>query len=204
MTKSLNEIKHLFENKSYLIRGEFINEYDFNDDYFEYYRKFIIDSKELSDHLYLSDLIDLSGWLGIYDEELQHRWFSYLFDRKHYVVKLAVLNYFIYCKEIKLGNLYEEKLKNLLSDRLLQIVRAQILFNLFSLNAKESELYVDQLIYLLSHTNDWRIYYRILSNIKEVEIEDNYKKAICSEFASLANQSKLNVDALSLFKEVCK
>jgi hypothetical protein len=204
MMKSLKEIKHLFENKSFLIRGEFINDYDFDDDYYEYYRKFILNVKGIYNHLYLSDLIDLSGWLGIYDKVLQVRWFSYLFESKHYIIKLAVLDYFKYCEKKKIGKLYEKKLKILLGNRLLQIVRAQVLFNLICLDSKESGSYIKELISLLSHVNDWRIYYRILNNLKEVEINDKYKKAICSQFANIANEGKLNEDALSLFKDVCR
>src|SRR3954470_21418701 len=109
MEKSFIEIKQLFQNKSYLVRGEFINEYDFDDDYYEYYRQFILNAKGVRDHLYLSDLIDLSGWLGIYDEPLQARWFSYLFKPNHYVVKLAVLDYFKFCEKKKNGMSYEKK-----------------------------------------------------------------------------------------------
>ena len=120
--RSLNEIKSLFEHKSYLVRGEFINDYDFDDDHFEYYHKFILNAKGISNHLYLSDLIDLSGYLGIKDKVLQRRWFSYLFQPKHYVVILAVLDYFARFENNGLGNAYEKKLKSLLKSRQLHIV----------------------------------------------------------------------------------
>jgi hypothetical protein len=202
MKKPLDEIKQLFENKSYLIRGEFINDYDFDDDYHEYYRQFILNAKSIRNHLYLSDLIDLSGWLGLYDEALQIRWFSYLFKPNHYVVKLAVLDYFKYCEKKKAGLSYEKKLKALLKERLLQIVRAQVLFNLIRLNTKESMEFVDDLNALLSRTNDWRIYYRIMNNLKEVRINNKYKQAILRELTISVKEGKLNKEMVRLLEEV--
>lgn len=200
--KSLNEIKLLFENKSYLIRSEFINEYDFDDDYYEYYRKHILGAKRIYNHLYLSDLIDLSGWLDIYDKKLQARWFSFLFSHKHYVVKLAVLDYFKFCKKKKLGKLYEKKLKDLLENRLLQIVRVQVLFNLICLNTKDSGNYVNEMTSFLSHSSDWRVYYRILNNLKEIEINAKYKAAICNQLIEIANEGKLDKEILDMLRHV--
>ena len=202
MKKTLDEIKQLFENKSYLIRSEFINDYEFDDDYYEYYRQFILNAKSIRNHLYLSDLIDLSGWLGIYDEALQIRWFSYLFKRNHYVVKLAVLDYFKFFEKKKAGIPYEKKLKALLKERLLQIVRAQVLFNLICLNTKESMRLVDDLNAMLSKTNDWRIYYRILNNIKEVRINNKYKQAILRQLTIIGKEGKLNREMVRFLNEV--
>lgn len=39
---TFEEIKKKFENKDYFIRSNFIDEYDFNDDFIDYYKSFII------------------------------------------------------------------------------------------------------------------------------------------------------------------
>ena len=40
--KTFEEVKAQFENRSFLVRSDFINEYDFKDDYFEYYHDVIV------------------------------------------------------------------------------------------------------------------------------------------------------------------
>lgn len=173
--KTLEDVKALFENRSYAVRSEFINDYDFNDEYFDYYKSFILDANNIKDIFYLSDLIDLSGWLKIYDLTLQNRWLNCLLKPSHYLVKLAVLDYFKFCNKEVASPSYETSLKQLLKRNSSTIVKNQILFNLLIFNLHESELYKDALKLSLSKTKDWRSIYRTLSDLKEIEINHNYR-----------------------------
>lgn len=201
--KSFKEIKRLFENRDYFVRSEFINEYDFSDRYFGYYRKFILGADNIKGHLYLSDLIDLSGWLGIYDKKLRDRWLSYLFEPKHYIVKLAVLDYFKFCNKKILDSKYERKLKMLLGRKLQSIIRCQALFNLISYNPKTNWKYVEILNVRLAGAKDWKIFHRIINNIKEVEIDSKAKAAICNHLKELSTKIELGSDTLKLLEDAC-
>jgi hypothetical protein len=201
--KPLEEIKLLFENKNYAVRSDFINEYDFNDEYLSYYRKFICNAKNIRNHLYLSDLIDLSGWLNIYDKEVRDRWFSYLFEDRHYIIKLAVLDYFKFCPMKLLVPSYEKKLNLLLLRRLSSILRNQILFNLVCLNSEKVSDYIGKFKSSLAATKDWRSIYRTLNNIKEVGIEKSHKSIICNHIVELSSKRDFGESARKLLEEVC-
>lgn len=183
--KSLNEIKALFENKDYGIRSDFINDYDFKDEFREYYLHFILKSKHVKDHLYLSDLIDLSSWMKFYDIKIRKRWFSYLFEKKHFIVKLAVLDYFKYSKEELLFGNYEQKLNTLLKGKLPSILRNQILLNLICLNSSSGNKYLSMLLESLSKTKDWRSIYRTLINLNEIGRLKKHKKLIINHIKGL-------------------
>lgn len=201
--KNLEEIRAMFEHKKYDVRSDFIDEYDFNDKYLEYYRNFIIDNVEVVDNLYLSDLIDLAGWLNIYDIQLRERWFSFLFKKKHYIVKLSVLDYFKFCPKKLLPPLYEFELNNLLKDRTLAIIRNQIYFNLICLNSKKNETYIKGLKKSLDRTNDWRSIYRTLKNIKELKVKKSYKLALCDYIKVLVSKNDFGDGVEQLLQEVC-
>jgi hypothetical protein len=173
--KSFEEIKYHFENKSYDIRSDFINEYHFKDDYYNYYKEFILNSQKIKNHLYLSDLIDLSSYLGIYDIKLRNRLFSYLLSNSHYIVKLAVLDYFIKCKKNLLVPRYENELNKLLNSERKAIVRNQILINLISLNSEKQNLYFQNLCNSIIRTEDWRSIYRIINSFLEFKDLKKFK-----------------------------
>lgn len=202
--RKLEEIKLLFEHKNYAVRSDFIDEYNFKDKYLEYYRQFILNAKNVKDHMYLSDLIDLSGWLNIYDKELRDRWFSYLFANQHYLVKLAVLDYFKYSKAEFIGSSYEKKLSQLLGKKMFLILRSQILFNLICLNTKKCDLYIEALKKVLTNTVDWKIVHRTLTNIKGVKIRKKSRLKICSHIKSLAQKRTFVERTENLLREVCE
>jgi hypothetical protein len=179
--KTLEEVKTLFEHKSFLVRSDFINEYDFNDDYFEYYRNFIIEARDVKDHMYLSDLMDLAGFLDIYDEELRMRYYKCLFSKQHYLVKLAVLDYFKHCKKELLPVSYEADLTLFVKKRAYPILKAQTLFNLICFGSTEVRVYLNQLNELLAKCDDWRAFYRIIMNIRHVKVDDWVKESICEQ-----------------------
>ncbi|WP_157963102.1 hypothetical protein [Chitinophaga deserti] len=200
----LQNVKAQFEHKSYAVRSDFIDEYDFNDDHHQYYRDFILNkSQHIKDHIYLSDLIDLSGWLNIYEVELQLRWFQLLNEKVHYVIKLAVLDYFKYCDKDVVFDGYGEQLWMLLKKRQLPIVKNQILYNLLLLDSIYAEAAVVDLIASLNSTNDWRSFYRVLSNLEDVPVDENTKSKICRSIYAISKQRDLREGTMEMLKKIC-
>jgi len=202
--KKLEEIKMLFENRNYSVRSDFINEYDFNDDYYEYYHQFLLNTEFIKDRFYLSDLIDLTGWLNIYDVKIMKRYYSYLFKQNHYLVKLAVLDYFKYCSEDLLFANYEQDLNGMLQERLSSILRSQVLINLLILNTKDGPQYLKSLISLFEHNNDWKVIHRLLNNLKEVQLRLEYSSSICKELIKKSQTVELGTSTKSLLIDVCE
>lgn len=200
--KTLEEIKILFENRSYDVRSDFINEYDFEDEYLDYYRQFIINARNIKDHLYLSDLIDLAGTLGFYEKELRDRYYSYLFDKRHYLVKIAVLDYFNYCRLELLPSSYENDLNLLSHKNVISLVKTQLLFNLIRLNSDRKEIYKEHLKKSLNNSNDWRAFYRILMNIKQVKIDNTDKIIIYDHIRIMSLKKDLGEGTEILLKEL--
>jgi len=200
--KTLEEVKSLFEHKSYDVRSDFINEYDFKDDHFEYYRQFIMAATNVRDHLYLSDLMDLAGSLNIYDKELRDRYYSYLFTRQHSIVKLAALDYFKYCSKELLPITYEQDLVSLLRRRASDILKNQTQCNLVLINTKKKEEYLLQLLETLTRTNDWRSIYRVLMNLKYCEFDSKDKLNIYNHIAELARKKDFGKGVEGLLKEM--
>ncbi|SHM14762.1 hypothetical protein [Chitinophaga sp. CF418] len=200
--KTLAEVKSLFEHKSYDVRSDFINEYDFKDDHFEYYRQFIMTATTVRDHLYLSDLIDLAGWLNINDKELRDRYYNYLFTRQHYVVKLAALDYFKHCSKELLPATYEQDLASLSHKRTSDILRNQIQCNLVLINTEKKDLYLLQLLEMLTRTNDWRSCYRVLMNLKYCRFDSKDKLVIYDHISELAGKKNLGEGVEGLLKEM--
>ncbi|NML38406.1 hypothetical protein HHL17_14455 [Chitinophaga sp. G-6-1-13] len=202
--KKLEEIKILFENRSYSVRSDFINDYDFNDDYYEYYHQFLLNAESIKDRFYLSDLIDLTGWLDIYDMKIMERYYSYLFSQNHYLIKLAVLDYFKYCNKDLPFPSYEKDLNAILQERLPSILRCQVLINLLILDTKDAPQYIKSLISLLEHNNDWKVIHRLLNNLKEVQLRLEYSSCICKELVKKSQIVELGASTKSLPIDVCK
>lgn len=201
--KTLEEVKTLFENRSFLVRSDFINEYDFKDDYFEYYHNVIVRAKDVKDRMYLSDLIDLAGYLNIYDEELRSRYYEYLFAKQHFLVKLAVLDYFKHCKKELLPVSYEGDLNLIVRKRAHLILKAQALFNLICLGSAEAEFYLNQLYALFEKCDDWRVFYRILMNMRYVTIDSRIKASILGKIVLISKERELGEGVAGLIKEEC-
>lgn len=160
--KDLNQIKFHFEHPSFAHRVDFIDEYDFQDNYFDYYLAFLKDMRDVKDHLYLSELIDLAAYLDIYDEELYERYVNYLHVKQHYIVKLAVLDYLMDCEIFYNKKDSEQRMLQALDKSHFFIVKNQILTNLVALS-NSNEKYIQLLVDSLDKTKDWRSIYRVIS-----------------------------------------
>jgi hypothetical protein len=200
--KNLSEIQYFFEHKDFDVRSDFINDYDFSDRYQSYYRNFIEKTK-VKDPLYLSDLIDLSAWLGFYNIEIREKWFACLFKPQHYTVKLAALDYFKVCKKALLPSGYEDKLLNILSSgRVGKLLQNQILINLICLNSRRQILYTNTLIDSLSRTKDWRSIYRTLINLKELDCLARHKAVILSHIRRLHKERNFGAGVQILLRKI--
>ncbi len=162
--RSLDEIKASFQHKNYGLRSDFIEEYDFQDNYRDYYHDFILKQDQIKNPIYLSDLIDLAAALEFQDETLIKRYRMYLLNRQHYIVKLAVLDYFFEIPDImKVYSKYEEELNKLLKGKLFAVLRNQILINLIKIASDQNRDYYLTLLYnSLKQMHDWRSIYRTL------------------------------------------
>lgn len=173
--KSLEEIKADFEHVSYDHRIDFIDSYDFNDDFIEYYRSFIIAASDIKYPLYLSELIDLARWLRIFEPKLYERYFMYLFQKRHYLVKLASLDYLLDARQFYTDAESEKKISQLLKTKLPRLVRNQAYLNLLALNSSNSRHYFEQLRKSLIATTDWRSIVRVLNMVASVPALTPYR-----------------------------
>jgi hypothetical protein len=157
-------IRKKFEAKEYFARMDFIDNYDFKDDYHEYYRKFIFDAiLKVKDGLYLSDLIELANHLDFFDMEMCVRIQNLLFQKQALVVKICVIDYLeMWLRHSNDFNAFESLFKPLLLTKLHELLRNQILLNLLKYSNLEKEYYFEQLISSIEKTEDWRSIHRTL------------------------------------------
>lgn len=188
----LSEIKLLLNNKKYIIRSEFMREYDFEDEYLDYYRKFILENINSTNCMFLTDLIYLASKINFNTPELQNTFKNLLLNDSRFLVKLAVLDYWVELETKYLPKHYEETLLKLLKKRNYKIVTNQIYFNLFILNNSSINIYFENLIECLKNTNDWKSIYRILFNFKYVSSSHflNYKAQIIKLIKRLHQEKK--------------
>ena len=160
---TLEEIKFFFEHKSVQKRIDFMEEYDFDDDYLSYYQEFLIENKEESDIDYLVCLIELAEDLEIYDEILLEKYVGYLKSKKSIYLKLTILDYFINFpleEKQKIG--LEEQLKSQLKTQNI-ILKNQVFLNLIALKTIDCSKYKMQFFQSLLQTDDYKSLIRVVS-----------------------------------------
>ena len=160
------EIIKKFEKLSLSEKIDFLEDYDIANDfknrcYFINFIKNVVDNK---DYWFLSLVVDLASDLQINDDDLFKKYFDYLFDSVHYLLKLSVLDfqletYHLYYPRKKSLFIKLEELLNKKNERL--IIKNQILLNLM-LYRKENRLrYQIILIENLKRTSDYRSHLRV-------------------------------------------
>lgn len=161
---TVEEIKLFFEHKPIQKRIDFIEEYDFNDDYLSYYQEFLIENKEESDIDYLVCLIELAEDLEIYNEFLLEKYIGYLKSKKSIYLKLTILDYFIdFPLEEKQKIGLEEPLKSQLKTQNI-ILKNQIFLNLIALKTIDCSKYKMQFFQSLLQTDDYKSLIRVVNN----------------------------------------
>lgn len=160
------EIIKKFEKLSLSEKIDFLEDYDIANDfknrhYFINFIKNVVDNK---DYWFLSLVVDLASDLQINDDDLFKKYFDYLFDSVHYLLKLSVLDfqletYHLHYPRKKSLFIKLEELLNKKNERL--IIKNQILLNLM-LYRKENRLrYQMILIENLKRTSDYRSHLRV-------------------------------------------
>lgn len=164
---TLEEVKNKLEDKNIFQRIDFIDQYDFNDSYKEYYIDFLLSNKIEKNYLYLSRLIDLAAFLKIKNEGILFKYMKYLIQPNHYIVKLSVLDFLI-----DSDSLYEEYSEKLMEMKLLltrkresKIVKNQILFNLLLIDRTNDNSYYESILHSLKETSDHRSLIRTINNL---------------------------------------
>jgi hypothetical protein len=173
--RNIEQIKADFEHTSYDHRIDFIDSYDFNDNFIEYYKSFIASASNIKDPLYLSELIDLARWLNLFEPILYKRYFAYLFQKRHYLVKLASLDYLLDAKQFYADPTSERKICRFLETRVQRILRNQAYLNLLALNTANNNDYLKRLKKSLNETSDWRSVYRVTNTIASVSKLAQYR-----------------------------
>jgi hypothetical protein len=132
----LEEVKYFFEHKSYEVRQDFMEFYHFNDNYYNYYKEFIINFEKTNNVLYFTDLIELAIDLQIVDDRLFSKYFDLLNQKSHYLTKIYILKYFLELIHLykTRNNELNELYQNLIHTYQIRGVKLDILLNLMHLH----------------------------------------------------------------------
>ncbi|AXP80304.1 hypothetical protein CJ739_1213 [Mariniflexile rhizosphaerae] len=172
-----------FEKLSMDDKIDFIEDYDIVNDLSNrpYFIKFIKNNSNSKDYWFSSILIELASEIRVDDLELFNTYFKFLFESKHYFIKLSVLDFQIETYDIyydKFKNTYH-KLEEILdkkNERL--IVKNQILLNLMIYSKEKRLKYLYQLLDNLKRTSDYRSHLRVYNTF----INYNYYNFITPDF----------------------
>ena len=163
--KSFEEIKCLFENRSYFVRWQFLNEYHFNDNYHDYYVDFICkNALFLKNDNYLSDLVCFTIDFNIFDSVIIDIWYQILKESTSAIVVLSILDYFNLCALAKLPKDYASTLLAMADKHRRRLLKNQVYINLLLLNEAD-EKYKNLLTESLNKTKDYRSILRVISTL---------------------------------------
>ena len=181
-TKSFEEIKYNFENRSYFIRSEFMNTLNAKDNAYLIYYVYFINKNvvRIKNQSYLSDLICFTIDLNIFQDEIIRIWYCLLQNNTNTIVLLSLLDYFNLCSLKKLPKDYERILFKLFKERKKIIIKNQVLINLLLINEFNEE-YKELLLCSLKKTKDYKSILRVIStfqNFNSPKIIGEIKKLI--------------------------
>ena len=187
---SFIEIQKRFENRSFFVRSQFLEEFDFSHNYKEYFIDFISKNAMHIRHPgYLSDLVCYTLDQNFLDLEIVSIWYEILKKNKSAVVILCILDYFNHCAIEDLPLDYVQTLTELSQIHRRRILINQIYINLISFD-ESNENYKKLLLNSLKRTKDYRSLLRVLSTLALL----NSEELVCE----IKNQLKtLNLDFLS-------
>lgn len=200
-------IKSQFECKDFYYRVTFMEEYHFNDAYFEYYKNFILNyAAKTKKFVYLSDLIDLANDLSIYDTTLIERYKQFLLNPHSLIVKLSCIDYLLEAHKEGKMNEIEDILRLALKSTNSELLKSKILISILSISFNQDDF--DKLISLLSNAKNWRTPTRMLSiltvsdsnisierkqQLVHVMLKANAKKDYGEGFREAFNELPLNL-----------
>lgn len=163
--RSFEEIKSLFEHRSYFVRGQFMEDYHFEDDYRSYYVRYILDNAaRIKSSGYLSDLICFTIDHSIFDKGVVRLWWEFLQTSRKAVVLLCALYYFNVCPLSALPKGYAGALRHLVNTHRRYLILNQLYLNLL-ISDETNEEYCALLFRSLTKTKDSRSILRIIANL---------------------------------------
>ncbi len=199
---SLESIKSQFEHKSFSVRSDFIQDYDFKDSFRDYYLAFIRKAVvNVKTPLYLSDLIDLSSYLGIEDSTIVQIYADYCLNHKSLLVRISCMDYFIE------SNIYYQEELELTQALLMRLSHTDLSFLeknmilLMLLAREDSGEYLNMFCSSLQKTDDWRSFHRTLLVCLRCSKLIKYHGKI-AETISSADTSILSADILSMLDDL--
>lgn len=182
-----------FENLSLTEKIDFLEEYDVTDDFEnrDYFVRFVKNADNYTDYWLLSLLVDLASDLQINDDKLFKRYFDYLFNSVHYLLKLSVLDF-----QLETYHLYYPKKKSLFIqlERILKkrnerlIVKNQILLNLMVYKKENQLRYQIELLDNLERTSDYRSHLRVYNAFMNYSFFDFITKDYISRIISVTEK----------------
>ncbi len=196
-----------FEKLSIDDKIDFLEDYDVVNDLENrpYFLRFIKNNSNSKDYWFSSILIDLASELRINDLNLFNTYFNYLFESKHYHIKLSVLDfqietYDLYYEESKEAYLKLEELLNKKNERLL--VKNQVLLNLM-IYCKENRLkYLSQLINNLKRTSDYRSHLRVYNTFINYDYYNFITPDFLEQLFSISERKSLGKSVSNKIREL--
>ncbi len=173
MTLDLVEIRSYLESSSIKKRKNFIENYDFEDNYRDFYYVYLKENLPLptKDTWYLIALIELAQDFGFFDHEIRTLlWELYEAKKNAVYLKLTILDYLADFplneseKSITIQQ-FETFAKRTRND----LLKNQLFCNLLHLDP-ENETYLNRLLEQILKTQDCRSLIRVLNFFKEYEI----------------------------------
>ncbi|WBX96342.1 hypothetical protein [Chryseobacterium gambrini] len=189
-----NNLKTHFESRYLSERIDFLQEYDFvkDESNFEYFKSFIFDFELTKNDWYNSLIINLADELNIVHNSFYKRYLNYLTNRKYYLFRLSILDYFannhIFYKKI-----YRQKdfeiIKN--SRNLRRIVKNQVIVNDLIFDLKNKRIYIDELKKSYRVTQDYKSHIRLYNYIMNFELDEIISKTDLNYLVETTQNKKL-------------
>jgi hypothetical protein len=188
----LKAVKIKFENRNFWVRSEFIDNYDFNDAYLSYYKSFIkTNLLKFGKHrdLYVSDLVDLSSYLELFDDDIFTEMSDLLSQKRGLIVKSSVILYmedrYENFPDIKIIEIFDNILKN----KNARLLKNQVLLSFIKCCPLRKDELLKQLILSIKKTKDWRSVHKILFNLNMYIVDENHREMVVDTIRKSAKKN---------------
>ncbi|WP_448520639.1 hypothetical protein [Rhodoflexus sp.] len=173
----LNFIKAQLENPSLKRRRDFMETYDFPEQYSYFYHHYIRQNLQQAhkDNWYLIALIELAEDIGFFAADIPPiLWRLYEQRRAATYLKLTILDYFL-AYPIAPGEVaaWEKRYLKYLKNAQNPLIRCQLLVNLLNIGCRKNE-YCVQLTEELQHTTDYHVIIRVVNALSKISLPSGY------------------------------
>lgn len=180
----LTFIETQLKNPSLKRRRDFIEAYDFPEQYDYFYRRYIRDNLQQApkDNWYLIALIELAKDIHFFDADMPSLLWQ-LYEQRSAAVylKLTILDYFLIYPIVSddSANWEKDYLKHLRKAKN-TLIRCQLMVNLFK-TGDSKERYIQQLATMLQCADDYRAIIRVLHSLQALpNLSQNYRHLLLS------------------------